>query len=199
MTISAGWLAPERAYVLSVDGLSTSPQVVLRVVSVALVVLADSDFAIWTGSTGEPQLTVQRGQCGDYPVAVFPAGNFTAPVTLTLVNAPTHVDWQFVPNGTAPQGGGVESFFALRVCAKDEAVPGNYTVTISGTSLTAGPITHTSNMLLRVLAPPPPLINPFVYLVVVALLLVALGIALAVALLSKHTSSSSFNERDLTT
>lgn len=184
LTIPTSLSTPIGSYNLTITGTSTFPTIT-HSVSVTLVVTpAPADFVIDANPKKPVPLIVPQGQCGNITVSVRSIGNFSAPVNLTLSGLPTHVSFQYIPNPIAPSIGGTV-FSNLSLCPGPDVAPDNYTMTVTGTSLTPSPITHTVDILLRVPTPTGP--NPLIYLILLTLLFIALGIALLVlALLRKR-------------
>jgi hypothetical protein len=177
LTIPTTLSTPIGSYNLTITGTSTFPTITHSVSVTLIVTIAPADFVIDANPKKPVPLIVPQGQCDNITVSVRSIGNFSAPVNLTLSGLPDHVSSQYIPNPITPSIGGTV-FSNLSLCPAPESTPGNYTMTVAGTSLTATPITHTVDVLLRV--PTPTGINPLIYLILLILLFVALAIALLV-------------------
>ncbi len=189
LTISTAANTPTGAYNLTVTGTSTLPNLTHET-SIELVVTAPpptpSDFDLSVTPAAPTPLIVQPGQCGNYSVSVQSVGNFTSPVNLTLTGIPSqlggHIQPQFIPNPVSPPSPGSTVFSTLKACVAAGATPGNYTMTVIGTG---GGITHSADIALEIPKPPVTPINPLIYLIILAMLLIALGIGLLAAYLSR--------------
>jgi hypothetical protein len=167
---------------LTITGTSAFP-ILTHSINVELVVTPTiANFAIDANPKKPNPLIVAQGQCGNITVSVRSIGNFSAPVNLTLSNVPEHVTFKYIPNPITPSVGGTV-LSNLSLCVGPDTTPNNYTMTVIGTSLTPSPIIHTVDVLLRV--PVPPVVPWLIYLIVLALLLLALGIALLVLALMR--------------
>jgi len=182
LTVATTLSTPTGSYNLTITGTSTLPAIT-RSVNVQLIVTSKTpDFVI---NANPGLLIVNVTECGNYSVSVGGVGSFNSPVNLTLTgpSVPSEIpipltSYRYLPNPvTPPVGGTVGS--TLTVCAG--TTPGNYTLTVGGTS---GSLYHSVDVLLRVQKPPPPF-NPLIFLIVIALLLFALGLALLAFALSK--------------
>ncbi len=184
LTIPTSLSTPVGSYNLTITATSTLPQITHTTTVTLTVTPAPADFTIDANPKNPNPLIVNLGQCGNITVTVNSIGNFSAPVNLTLLNRPTHVTSEYLPNPITPSAGGtVQSI--LTVCVAPDATPNNYTMTVSGTSLTSSPIVHTVDVLLRVPVPSGP--NPLIYIILLILILIALAIALlALALLMRR-------------
>jgi hypothetical protein len=149
--LSTDWRTPVGIYNLTITGTSTL-QLITHSITVTLFISPDGDFVVDAEPKRSP-LVLLQGQCGNYNITVRRVGNLSAPVRLELVNSTDQIDWQFLPNETVTRGIGIASFSTLRVCAKDKAVPGSYTMTVLGTTPPRSGVTHTVNILLTIPAP----------------------------------------------
>jgi hypothetical protein len=185
LTIPTSLTTPIGSYNLTVTGTSTFPTITHSITVTLIVTPAPADFVIDANPKKPVPLIVPQGQCGNITVSVRSIGNFSAPVNLTLSGLPTHVSYQYIPTPIAPPIGATV-FSNLSLCPGPDATAGNFTMTVTGTSLTSTPITHTVDILLRVpTTPTGP--SPLIYLILLTLLLISLGIALLVlALLRKR-------------
>jgi hypothetical protein len=183
LTVATTLSTPIGTYNLTITGTSTLPAIT-RSVSVQLIVTSTPpDFVI---NANPGLLIVNVTECGNYSISVNGVGSFNSPVNLTLTgpSVPSTIpipltSYRYFPNPvTPPVGGTVPS--TLTVCAG--STPGNYTLTVGGTS---GSLYHSVDVLLRVQKPPAPSFNPLIFLIVIALLLFALGLALLAFALSK--------------
>jgi len=128
-------------------------------------------------------ITVNLTKCGNVSVSVQPIGTFNNPVNLSLSGLPQHISYKYSPQIVTPPVG-VTVFSTLTLCPAADATPGNYTLTVIGTSiLPSGTIVHTDTVMLRVPKPVGP--NWLIYLLVLLLLLLALGLALLALYLSR--------------
>jgi hypothetical protein len=178
-TLSTGWNTPVGSYNLTIIGTSGTWNI-----TVTLFVAPETgDYIIFTNPAAPSPLVIQAGQCGNYSITVSPVGNFTAPVRLTLVNATGQVNWQLLSNGTVALGGGIESFYLLRVCVKDGSMPGNYTMTVLGRQARGLEITHTDDVLLTI---PAPSVQALPWVVPLVCLLLGLVIGLLVLHMSRR-------------
>lgn len=182
LTIQTSLSTPVGSYNLTITGASTFPQITHSTNVVLNVIPVPADFVIDASPKKPNPLIVNLGQCGNITVSVHSIGTFSAPVNLTLTNLPTHVTSKYIPNPITPSSGGTVKS-NLTLCVGPDTTPNNYTMTVTGASLTSSPITHTVDVLLRV--PRGPTVNPLIYLIVLTLLLVALGIGLLAAALSR--------------
>ncbi len=178
LTVSTATNTPTGTYNLTITGSSTLP-LVTRSIFVTLVVSAPaSDFTIHASPV---PLVVNQGQCGNLTITVTSLGNFSSPVNLTRTGLPGHVSATYGPNPvTPPKGGTVVSF--LVVCAESSAAPGNYTLTIVGTS---GTQVHTFGVTLSIPTPPSRPINFLLILLLLAMLLLAIALGLLAILFSR--------------
>ncbi len=189
LVVSTASNTPPGTYNLTVTGTSTLPQLE-RQTSVTLTVTAavapPADFALSVSPAAPTPLVVQPGQCGNYSVSVQSIGSFTSPVNLTLSNIPIpingHLKSQFIPNPVMLPSPGATVFSTLQACPANDAAPGNYTMTVIGTS---GSLTHSVDFVLEVPAHIIPQVPWLVYLIILLGLLLGLGIALLAAYLSK--------------
>jgi hypothetical protein len=177
LTIPTSLSTPIGSYNLTITGTSTFPTITHSITVTLVVTPAPADFVIDAHPKKPVPLIVPQGQCGNITVSVRSIGNFSAPVNLTLSGLPAHVSYQYIPTPITPSIGG-SVFSNLSLCPGPDAAPGNYTMTVTGTSLTSPPITHTVDVLLRVPTPVGP--NWLIYLILLILLLIALAIALLV-------------------
>jgi hypothetical protein len=167
---------PLGSYNLTITGSSTLP-LITHSVSVGLVILTPpSDFTIT--ATPNP-LIISQGACGNLTVTVTSVGNFDSPVNLTLSGLPSAVTVTLIPNPITPAPGGMVSSIVI-VCPASNAAPGNYTLTVTGTS---GTLVHTVSVLFQI---PAPKVTPIGWVVwlVLGMLLLAIGLALLFFLLS---------------
>jgi len=178
---------PNGTYPLTITGISTLPAIT-RSTNVTLVVtLARPDFVLTANPT---DITVNLTKCGNVSASVRSLGTFNSPVNLTLTGLPAHVASEYIPNPVTPPIGGTV-FSTLRLCPAYDATPGNYTLTVVGTSTVAGtPLVHTVNVVLRIPKPIGP--NILIYLLVLLLLLLALALALLAAYLSRKRKRAPF-------
>ena len=170
---------PVGSYNLTITGGSTLP-LITHTVSVGLVVTQPTaDFTI----TASPNLLIiNQGSCGNATVTVTSIGNFNSPVNITISGLPGRVTTTIVPNPILPSAGGMITS-VVTFCAESNAAPGNYTLTITGTS---GTIVHTVNILLRIPTPQviTPPFNALIFWLILGMLLLALGLGLLAFLLS---------------
>lgn len=181
LTIPTSLSTPIASYNLTITGSSTFPQITHSIYVALVVNPAPADFMIDANPKKPTPLNVSLGQCGKITVSVHSVGNFSSPVNLTLTNLPTHVTSEYIPNPITPTPGSTV-LSNLSLCVGPDTTPNNYTITVTGTSITPSPITHTVDVLLRVPAPTGP--NPLMYLILLTLLFVSLGIGLLAAGLS---------------
>ena len=182
LTVRTSLSTPIGSYNLTITGSSTFPTLTHSINVVLVVTPAPADFVIDANPKKPNPLIVGQGQCGNITVSVRSTGNFSAPVNLTLSNVPEHVTFEYIPNPITPSVGGTV-LSNLSLCVGPDTTPNNYTMTVTGTSLTPSPIIHTVDVLLRVSTPTGP--NPLIYLIILALLFLALGIALLTLALMK--------------
>ena len=171
---------PLGSYNLTITGSSSLP-LITHSVSVGLVVMTPpSDFTI----TASPNpLIVYQGACGNLSVTVTSIGKFNSPVNLTLSGLPAGVTVKLMPNPITPAPGGTASSILI-LCPATNAAPGNYTLTVTGTS---GSTVHTVSVLFRVPTPVTPPFNSLIFWLVLGMLLLALGLGLLAFLLSGKT------------
>jgi hypothetical protein len=167
MTISTSESTPVGTYNLTITGTSLLPAILRTTVVTLIVTVPPPDFSI---SATPPLLVLNVTQCGNYTVSIVPQGNFSSPVALNATGLPQKTTFISQPNPVTPPTG-VTVTSNLQVCAAQDATPGNYTLTISGSST---PLYHTTNVLLRVQKP----VSNVNVLLLLLLLLLALGLAL---------------------
>ena len=183
LTVATTLSTPTGTYDLTITGISTLPAIT-RSVTVQLIVTPTNPEFVINANPG--LLVVNITQCANYSISVKGVGSFNSPVNLTLTgpSIPSTIpipirSYRYFPNPiTPPVGGTVPS--TLTVCAG--STPGNFTLTVGGTS---GSLFHSANVLLRVQKPAAPPFNPLIFLIVILLLLLALGLALLALLLSR--------------
>jgi len=180
--IATTYSTPPGSYNVTVTGTSTLPSITRSQTVQLNVTLARPDFVLNASPT---LLIINQSTCGNISVSVRGIGAFNAPVNLTVSGLPQHVTYQVIPNPVTPTIGGTV-FTTLTICADSNAVPGNYTITLtgSGSAPDGTAIVHTMNLDLRIQIPP--LFNPLIYLIVLLLLLLALGLGLLAAFLSRR-------------
>ncbi len=179
LSVTTASTTPTGLYNITITGSSTLPLISHSAVVSLNVTVPPADFRI----TATPvPLVVNRGQCGNITVTVISIGNFSSPVNLTLSGLPAHVSVKFAPNPvTPPKGGTVLSY--LTVCVESTATPGNYTMTVFGTS---GTLVHQYPVQVNVPAPPAaPPINWLLILFILGMLLLALLLALLAVYFSR--------------
>jgi len=170
---------PLGGYNITITGSSTLP-LITHSVSVALIVSTPvKDFTLT--ATPNP-LIVSQGTCGNLTVTVTSIGAFSAPVNITFSGLPSDVTVTLMPNPITPTQGGMVSSLVI-VCPASNAAPGNYTVTITGTS---GSTVHTVSILFRIPTPEHPTyqFNSLIFWLILGMLLLALGLGLLAFLLS---------------
>lgn len=186
LTIPTSLSTPVGSYDLTITGVSSLPQITRSIAVKLIVQTAPTDFLINANPKAPTPAIINPTQCGNVSVSVQSIGNFSSPVNLNLSPIPQNlVTIQFLPNPVTPaQGGTVLS--TLQLCPVSNAKPGDYAMTITGTSnIPSGTLTHTVNVILRVPAPTTPSINPFIFFLVLLLLMLALGIALFALAMSR--------------
>lgn len=195
LTVQTTLSTPIGSYNLTITGHSTLPDITRSINVILNIQLAPSDFTIDANPKAPNPLIVNPTQCGNISITVRSIGNFSLPVNQTLSNLPTHVTSTFIPNPiTPPPGGTVGS--KLQFCVASVAVPGNYTMIVSGTAITTGgPLTHTVDVLLRVPMLVSPPINTLIYLVLLLMLLLALGIGLLAVAISRKGGAGPLRRR----
>jgi hypothetical protein len=187
LTVPTSLSTPIGSYTLTIVGTSTLPQITRSVVVQLIVKPAATDFLINANPKAPTPLIVRQGQCGNISVSIQSIGNFSYPVNLTLSPVPQRVTAQFLPNPVTPAQGGTV-FSILRICPASNAAPGNYTMTIAGTSSTStGSLTHTVDVILRVptVPAPTPTFNPLIFFLVLLLLFLGLAIGLFALAMSR--------------
>jgi len=182
LSIATTYSTPPGTYNVTVTGTSTLPSITRSQTVQLNVTLARPDFVLNASPT---LLIINQSTCGNISVSVRGIGAFNAPVNLTVSGLPQQVTYQIVPNPVTPSIGGTV-FTTLTICADSNAVPGNYTITLtgSGSAPDGTTIVHTMNLDLRIQQPP--LFNPLIYLIVLLLLFLALGLGLLAAFLSRR-------------
>jgi hypothetical protein len=179
LTISTAADTPTGTYNVTITGTSTLPLITHSVVVTLVVTVPPSNFKIQASPV---PLVVNQGQCGNITVTVTSLGNFSSPVNLTLTGLPSHVSARYLLNPVTPPVGGSKLSF-LTLCPESAATPGNYTMTIFGTS---GTLVHSSGIQVNI--PPPPAgppVNFLIILFILAMLLLAIGLGLLAVLLSR--------------
>jgi hypothetical protein len=177
LRISTSLSTPNGTFPLTITGTSTLPAITRSTNVVLVVNLAKPDFVL---DANPKLLIVNQTKCGNITTSVKAQGTFNSPVNLTLTGLPAHVTYKYTPNPVTPPLGGTTSS-TLTLCPAADSTPGNYTLTIVGTSVSPS-IVHTVNVTLRI---PKPTFNPLIYLLVLLLLLLALALALLALYLSK--------------
>ena len=171
--------SPVGSYNLTITGSSPTP-LLTHSVGVDLVISGPppADFGL---TVSPSRLSVSRGQCGNFTIAVTSMNGFDSAVTMSVGGLPSDVTGRFYPsNSLTPAAGGTANG-VLSVCPAPSATPGNYTIVITGMS---GTLVHTASAVLGIPSPPPsPPITWIVWLVI-GMLLLAIGLALLAFLLS---------------
>lgn len=182
LTIATTFSTPPGSYNITVTGTSTLPAITRSQTVELIVTLARPDFALNASPT---LLIIDPSTCGNISVSVRGIGDFNGPVNLTVSGLPQHVTYNVIPNPVTPPVGGTV-FTILRICADSNAVPGNYSLTLTGSGKASDgtPIVHTMNLDLRIRQPPT--FNALIILIVLLLLLLALGLGLLAAYLSRR-------------
>jgi len=115
------------------------------------------DFSIASSPTS---LTIQKGSSGTSTITITSMNGFNQPVQLTKSGVPSGVTATLNPTQVTPPVGG-STTSTLTVSVGTTATPGNYTLTVTGTS---GALTHSTYISLEVTsAPPPPNQPPTLY------------------------------------
>lgn len=196
LTIQTATTTPVGSFNLTITGTSILPAIT-QSVTVALIVQPyvppPSDFTISVSPAAPTPVIVPLSSCGNATITVQSISNFSSPVTLTLSGAPDHVTSRYLSNPVTPSVGGTV-VSTLQICAASNVAPGNYTMVITGTS---GSTAHTMNVLLNVQQPVSPTINPLIYLVLLALLLLALGLGLLAFVMSSRRRQGTSRRRPL--
>jgi len=170
---------PNGTFTLTVTGTSTLPAITRFTTGTLTVLLSRPDFVL----DANPKLLIlNQTSCGNYTASIHAIGTFNSPVNLTLTGLPDGVSVNYYQRVvTPPLGGTVVS--QVQVCAAGGAQPGNYTLVLTGSANPSGtPIVHTVTLSLRILQPS---LNWLVYLLILALLLLAIGLALLFYYLSR--------------
>jgi hypothetical protein len=178
LRISTSFSTPNGTFPLTITGTSTLPAITRSTNVVLVVNLAKPDFVL---DANPKLLIVNQTKCGNITTSVKALGTFNSPVNLTLSGLPAYVTYKYTPNPVTPPIGGTSSS-TLTLCPAADSTPGNYTLTITGTSVSPA-IVHTVNVTLRI--PKPTGSNPLIYLIVLLLLLLALALALLAIFLSR--------------
>jgi hypothetical protein len=169
LTIPTSLSTPIGTYNLTVTGTATLPLITHSITVTLTVTPAPADFRM---SVSPARVLVSQGACGNSTVTVTSLGNFSSPVDLTLNNLPSHVSAAFKPSSsiTPPVGGSASS--TLQLCPESTVAPGNYTITVVGTS---GSLVHTADLVLQV---PTPSFNYLLLLLLLLLLFLSIGLGL---------------------
>ena len=172
---------PVGSYNLTITGTSATP-LVTHSVTVNLVVAKPTVLPPNFGLTVYPtQLTINRGQCGNITVTVTSMNGFNSPVTLSESGLPSDVTGQFYPsNVVTPPANGMASS-NLTLCVAPNAAQGKYTVVLTAIS---GTLVHTASAVLVIPSPPPPPAISWIVWLIIGMLLLAIGLALLIFLLS---------------
>ncbi len=106
-------------------------------------------------------IVVQAGKTGNSSIAVYSQGIFNSPVSLRATNLPPNMSGSFAPaQVTPPAGGGANS--VLTINTQSDSVPGDYQLSIVGTSI--GPQLQnqqrTASLTLRITPPPVTVTQP---------------------------------------
>jgi len=182
LTVPTSLATPIGSYDLTITGNSASLQITRSAVVTLIVKSAPADFTINANPRAPTPLIVRQTFCGNISVMVQSIGNFSSPVNLAISPVPQNVAVQFLPNTVTPSPGGASVISILRVCPASNAQPGDYAMTIRGTS---GSLTHTVDVIVRVPTVPAPVVNPLIYFLVLLLLLLALGIGFLAVFMSR--------------
>ena len=136
MSVTTSSLTPAGTYTLTVMGTSGS---LSSSTNVTLVVNAAStgDFSI---SASPPSQSITRGSSTTYAVTVAASGGFNGTVSLSVSGLPPRTSASFNPSSVTGSGSST-----LTVSTRRSAVPGSYTLTITGTS---GSLTHSTSVTL---------------------------------------------------
>ncbi|MGA2971459.1 MAG: hypothetical protein ABSE39_02400 [Candidatus Bathyarchaeia archaeon] len=175
LTIPIPLSTPTGTYTLTITGTSSLPQISHSITVTLSITPTTPDFTIAV----TPNAVVNQGQCGNITVTVGSIGNFSSPVDLTLSSLPAHVSGSFTPNPVTPPIGGTALSY-LQLCADTSLAPGNYTITVAGTS---GGVVHTADITLDV---PIPVFNLLLLLILLALLFLAIALGLIIFALSRR-------------
>lgn len=182
LTIATTFNTPPGLYNITVTGTSTLPAITRSQTVQLNVTLAKPDFVL---SASPTLLIINQSTCGNISITVRAIGSFNGPVNLTLAGLPEHVTYRMIPNPVTPPIGGTVSSIAT-VCAESNAVPGNYTMTLTGAGKAPDntPIVHTLNLQLRI-NKPVVTINWLILLLILLMLLLALLLGLLAFFLSR--------------
>ncbi len=126
LTVQTTSTTPGGTYTLTIKGTSGS---LVHNTSVTLVVVA-ADFSISASTTAQ---TVKDGATAKFPLTLTPLNTFSGSVTLTVSGCPTNSTCAFSPNPvtvTSPN----PSASTFTVATTKRTPPGNYAITITGTS-----------------------------------------------------------------
>jgi hypothetical protein len=171
--------SPAGSYNLTITGSSAAP-LITHSVTVSLVISGPPppDFGL---AVSPSQLQVNLGQCGNLTITVSSTNGFNSPVTLSVSGVPSDVTDRFYPSNvlTPPANGMVNG--VLTACPAPSATPGNYTIVLTGMS---GTLVHTASAVLGIPSPPPAPPLTWVVWLVIGMLLLAIGLALLLFLLS---------------
>jgi hypothetical protein len=165
-----------------VTGTSTLPAITRSQTVELIVKLTKPDFII----TASPNLLIlNQSTCGNVTVTIKAIGSFNSPVNVRVSGLPEHVTYEVIPNPVTPPVGGTVTTI-VQICAESNAVPGNYTYTLTGTGTANGTaIVHTLSLLLRINKPSAPPLNFLLLLLILLMLLLAILLGLLAWYLSR--------------
>lgn len=136
LTLTAGSTAATGSTTVTVTGTSGS----LTATTTISLTITGTGGANFTLSASPTTLTVNKGAVGRSTITVTPTGGFTGSVSFSASSLPTGVTASFSPTSST-----TSSRLGLRVGTS--AVPGTYSITVTGTS---GSLTNKTNVSLTV-------------------------------------------------
>ncbi len=145
VTFAASSAAATGTFTVTITG--TSGTLTPQTTSVTLTVNAPpADFTLTATPSSQ---TIAVGGSTSYAASVSPVNGFTGSVALTVSGLPSGATASFNPSSIS--GGSGSS--TLNITTNGSVPPGNYTLTITGTSTTPN-LTHTATVMLSVNAQP---------------------------------------------
>jgi hypothetical protein len=134
LTVNAGTASPG-SYALTVTGVSGA---LTHTTTVTLNVTGPPDFAL---SANPASVTAQQGNSANSTITVTPQNGFTGAVSLSVTGLPAGATGSFNPVSTTTT--------SVLTLGAGTAAPGNYIVTVTGTS---GALTHSTTVTFTVTA-----------------------------------------------
>jgi uncharacterized protein YegL len=147
MTINVGAATPVGNYIITITGTGSDGKV--KTQTFTLSVIPPPDFSI---SASPPSRSVKStGESTTYTISLTSLYNFAGSISLSISGLPLGASASFSPSSVSLSAGQTKTS-TLTVSVAPGTPVGDYTLTITGQS---GSITHSTNVLLKVIPPPP--------------------------------------------